>query len=310
MSLEALVTAGGKKTFASSGPGPKTLVGGDSTLGYFGPVPVAELFTSSEIAQQYPEMAGFGTMVWGVDLQWQKFIINGKIVYIALVAMNTGCRWTDLYANGMIYGTNDNGQVPEATPVNQFRPLTKRVNGEDWVLTIRTMRISADDVLPTSTLPGLDAAALLNVIKQGVGRGTGKWGQLNPTDLSYNWTLNTYTNTTGALVHGINSGVSYGSKTGVIRYFPVLDLQDASKVVLPITQPRGTLVGPGIPVVSGKASFADAILPLDVSTLSYSMSALKAPMLGRATKSDMVMPPTTVTYQPYFKQPMMTVKIS
>lgn len=310
MSMEALITAGGKRSFAASGPGPKVLVGGDSTMGYFGPVTAAELFTSSEIAQQYPEMASFGQMVWGADLQWQKFIINGKIVYIALNPMSLGCRWVDLYANGMVYGTNDNGLVPEATPVNQWRPLSKRLNGEDWVLTIRAMRVSYDDVLPINIVPAADAAALLNVIKAGVGRGTGKWGQLNPSDLNYNWTLNTYTNTTGALVHGINSGVSYATKTSTIRYFPVLDLQDASKIVFPVNNVRGSLVGPKVPIVSSTTSFADTVLPVDLNTVSYSMSALKAPVLGKSTKSDMVIQPDTITYQPYYKQPTLTAKLS
>lgn len=310
MSMEALITAGGKRSFAASGPGPKVLVGGDSTMGYFGPVTAAELFTSSEIAQQYPEMASFGQMVWGADLQWQKFIINGKIVYISLVAMNLGCRWADLYANGMVYGTNDNGLVPEATPVNQWRPLAKRHSGEDWVLTIRTLRVSYDDVLPINIVPGADAAALLNIIKAGVGRGTGKWGQLNPSDLNYNWTLNTYTNTTGALVYGINSGVSYATKTSAIRYFPVLELQDASKVVFPVINARGSLVGPGVPVVTSSMSFDDVILPVDLTTVSYNMSTLKAPVLGRPEKSDMVIAPNTISYQPYYKQPTLTVKKS
>jgi hypothetical protein len=153
MSFESLITASGKGSSSISGPGPKTLAAGDSTFGYCGPVPIAELFTSSEIAQQYPGIAGFGTMAWGIDLLWHKFVINRKVVYIATAAMNTSCTWNDLYAQGFIYGTDDNGLVPAATPVNQWRPLTKNVNGVDWVLTPRAMRLSADDLLPTTTAP-------------------------------------------------------------------------------------------------------------------------------------------------------------
>lgn len=311
MSLEATLFAGGKVYLSASGPGPKVLVAGDRNLGYFGPVPVAELFTSTDIFTQYPEMATIGTPLPNVDPLWHKFLINNKVVYIALASIIANVSWNSLYSMGLIYGTDDNGLVPPATPVNQWRPLAKREGGVDWALTPRSIRVSSSDVVPTTTPMELDVAAVINIIKKGTGKGTGLWDSLVPADTNYGWSVNTFTNTLSALVYGNSTGVSYGTKTAsTLRYFPVLDLQDVTKITFPVVAPRGTQYGPRRPDFVASVDYGDVIYPVDTTQVIYSQSSLDMPRISGAVAADMVMPTSGVTYTPYLKQPTLAAHLS
>lgn len=311
MSLEATLFAGGKVYLSASGPGPKVLVAGDRNLGYFGPVTVAELFTSTDIFSQYPEMTGIGTPLMGVDPIWHKFMISNKVVYISLASIIANVSWNSLYSMGLIYGTDDNGLAPPATPVNQWRPLAKREGGVDWALTLRSIRVSSSDVVPTTTPMELDVAAVINIIKKGTGKGTGLWAELVPADTNYSWSMNTFTNTLSALVYGNSTGVSYGTKTAsTLRYFPVLDLQDVSKIVFPVVEPRGRLVGPTIPNLSASVDFGTVIMPIDITTVEFSMSDLRMPTIVDAAIVDNVLPVTGITYKQYFEQPTLTAQLT
>lgn len=51
--LETMLTAGGTgKHYPNSGPGPQTLLFGDTEEGYFGRVPVGEMITGGEVKAQ------------------------------------------------------------------------------------------------------------------------------------------------------------------------------------------------------------------------------------------------------------------
>jgi hypothetical protein len=116
--------------FPDSGPGPQTLLRGNWALGYFGKVPVANMWTLAQFrtatgATGLPAAAAESNLT-----VWHKFIRNGKIIFVPGCPMtNATTTWSQIYALGLVYGTNDNGAVPSTltvppTPVNQFKTVT------------------------------------------------------------------------------------------------------------------------------------------------------------------------------------------
>jgi hypothetical protein len=139
---EALLSTGGKTIYINnSGPGPKALIGGDETLGYFGEVTDTQLFGISQVAgaaglYQGDDNSG---LTQGAN-HWLKFIWNGKIIYIAKRPFRTNISWADLYAAGLVYGTRDNGKYPLATPKHQFIQMPKYEGEKLWVLKPRLVK--------------------------------------------------------------------------------------------------------------------------------------------------------------------------
>jgi hypothetical protein len=112
--------------YNDTGPGPTTLARGDWFCGYFGEVSSADLFTTGDIKTQIPTTAG---MTLNTISTWYKFIYNGKIIFTPGISIGT-VSWFAVYAAGLIYGTDDNGNVPSGanpnpTPKNQMARMTK-----------------------------------------------------------------------------------------------------------------------------------------------------------------------------------------
>lgn len=112
-------------TFVSTGPGSQTLKFGNWTVGYFGRVPIADMITFADLRTAVG-LDGIGTI--GTNpLHYDKFILNGKILFFPVGGFLNGVTWGQLYSKGLIYGTNDNGNVPSGvsvTPVNQNKVIT------------------------------------------------------------------------------------------------------------------------------------------------------------------------------------------
>lgn len=124
--------------YSESGPGSKILIAGDEQLGYFGEVTGDELFTAIEMLTAIPLSVGTDISVSGG--LWLKFFHKGKVLYIAKRPFKIGVSWNDIYADGGVYGTDNNGLYPAATPVNQYHPMTKVENGKTWTLVPRLIR--------------------------------------------------------------------------------------------------------------------------------------------------------------------------
>jgi len=134
--IESLLSTGSKAIYiGDSGPGPKTLIGGTETLGYFGDVTDTQLFGISQVAGAAGMYQGTDNseLVQGTN-HWLKFIWNGKIIYIAKRPFRSNVSWADLYAAGLVYGTRDNGKYPLATPKHQYIQMPKNEGEKVWVL--------------------------------------------------------------------------------------------------------------------------------------------------------------------------------
>lgn len=107
----------------SNGPGPQFLIAGDQQLGYFGQLTAFEFFTQSETTAAI----GYPTYIGSVPMPvWDKWIRNGKILYIPRASLFPSTTYLALYLKGAVFGTNDTG--PSWAPTLLNTPGVKQIN--------------------------------------------------------------------------------------------------------------------------------------------------------------------------------------
>lgn len=111
-----------KIQYPDSGPGPKTLLFGDESLGYFGEVTSAAFLTVPEIQRQLNFYPGGGTP--DPNVSWVKVFSDSKVLYIPKRAIVNNITWNTLYNAGLVYGIDGVGSNPTTTPTNQLRTVT------------------------------------------------------------------------------------------------------------------------------------------------------------------------------------------
>lgn len=89
-------------TLNDSGPGPKTLVGGSYFFGYFGEVPASELITGQSLVTTTTVTEG---SVSAQPTVWLKFIIDGRVVYIAKQPIVSAISWIHLKNKNLVDGS-------------------------------------------------------------------------------------------------------------------------------------------------------------------------------------------------------------
>lgn len=108
-----------------TGPGPSKLVAGTNALGYFGVTSWTELFTAEEITN----LTGMPLSPNNaVPVHWNKWIRNGKILFMPQQNLGSIGSPSIAYNAGMMFGTDDNGAYlpPLVTvPRNQRTVITK-----------------------------------------------------------------------------------------------------------------------------------------------------------------------------------------
>ncbi|BAQ02713.1 hypothetical protein AVU38_gp185 [Ralstonia phage RSL2] len=140
-----------KQIYSDSGPGPQTLAGGDSTVGYFGQVSNTDLFSAADIVAQIPELAA--ATISNDNTPWLKFLYYGKYLFIKKYpifyasASGSITSWAGLYAAGMLAGVDSVGAPGVAYPTWQLRFLNKG----PYKFKIRTVTGDANPT-PTQTV--------------------------------------------------------------------------------------------------------------------------------------------------------------
>lgn len=121
--------------FLNMGPGPRELKRGTWQRGWFGKVSNAEMFTAPEVRGLVSKLTMF---TWNPDY-WDKFIYNGKILFIPNKSMGY-TTLIALYQAGIVYGVDGNGTyVPSgAGATNQLTKIRKK----DFEFIIRLPRLS------------------------------------------------------------------------------------------------------------------------------------------------------------------------
>ena len=252
--LEMLVAGGGKPYYPNSGPGPKSLAGGNEQAGYFGTLTQAQLFTPTELFN----LLNIPTLGPSLDTSmiWCKFFYKGKIVYIPTRPINDGTlqpfSWEDLYQLGVMYGTDDNGTFPSpaASPMNQRITFSKTLEGKTagfWPRSPAAYDTDPADITVASASGKGELAELLsNVYQVGFRFGTGKWDEL-PTgslETTNSAIMKTSTGTGTGLIMGSTGGakglMSYGSSGKTVRasswrWWPVLQYINPAENLLDLT---------------------------------------------------------------------------
>lgn len=118
-----------------TGPGSPTPLTGDWEVGYFGTLPVSDLYGADELRAALGTASLPGSVVGITNAKmtlWYKFVFEGKIIFVPQGHMVTGVKWCDIYNKGLMFGTDGPGVVKVTTgisgPVNQRVALTKNGN--------------------------------------------------------------------------------------------------------------------------------------------------------------------------------------
>lgn len=124
--LELLNGGGGGGLFyPNSGPGSKYLQYGTPTLGFFGTVSAAEMFSNYQLYEALDFWSGEGLADAG---EWLKYMFNNRVCFTPKKELRMTVSWNQLYNAGLVYGTDDNGVFPVGTGVKQMRVLTKETD--------------------------------------------------------------------------------------------------------------------------------------------------------------------------------------
>lgn len=98
-----------------TGPGAQDLMCGTWECGYFGTVPVGQIYTPDELrtALNTASISGVTAGVTNAQMTlWHKFVWEGKIVFYPQGYLIGGIRWSTIYNKGWMHGIDGPGPRP------------------------------------------------------------------------------------------------------------------------------------------------------------------------------------------------------
>lgn len=292
--LETMLTAGGTgKHYPNSGPGPQTLLFGDTEEGYFGRVPVGEMITGGEMKAQL-SFTGYAAPQY-----WLKFYRKKEVLFIG-VGGTLASGWNNAYNAGLIYGVDGDGDYPNTPPVNQLRIVRQ---GE-WAYIVRALR--STDASPSavnlSPGPGAEVAMLRKTFVTSA-YGTAEWDKLA---LFIDTVLRERYLPSVADAVKVNTYFSYAREapSNSSNVYPVLVLTSLEGRVLPTAYMRGELGDPApvsptvtidpavalpvtemmtalspVPTISPTVGFTSSLKPVDIMTGATPSNAVTSPVV-------------------------------
>lgn len=96
-----------------TGPGPQTLLRGTWEYGYFGRIPLEDLFSSVEFVAAC-DMTGLCTPNAVTGNYWHKIVYKGKILFFPNNHIANSLTFTTLYQRSLVYGALPNASWPPA----------------------------------------------------------------------------------------------------------------------------------------------------------------------------------------------------
>lgn len=274
--------------YPESGPGSKTLLMGDLTLGYFGVVSQAELAKTADIyGEMFAGVANTAAPTNDANLYWLKFARDGKFVYIPSRNLFTNISWNEIAAIGAV---NADRKVPFIFP---------NANGEDALFQVRLPKLTAVDPVPAAYRgdPDSDITRLFNNIHTGAWA-TGAWDKIatfNVAEQFLYWNRSTVGMVNGVPVNGFaqtanfagtNTTVALSAKT---NWRPMLEFAVADDYLMPMRNIQAKLE---VPV----RSFAFAITSVIDSNMLQAMKNVSATLL-RAVPAPVLYRPTVNAFK-------------
>lgn len=126
-----------------TGPGPQILNRGDWNFGYFGKLPMSDLFTTQDCKNFVGTIPTSATENTDANLGWFKFVYKGRIIFIASQALYANLTWELLYRAGVIYGNFPSADwAPYAKTTFGTIPQAKAVTKGDhsFIMRVPTSR--------------------------------------------------------------------------------------------------------------------------------------------------------------------------
>lgn len=296
--LETMLTAGGTgKHYPNSGPGPQTLLFGDTEEGYFGRVPVGEMITGGEMKAQL-SVTGYAAPQY-----WLKFYRKKEVLFIG-VGGTLASGWNNAYNAGLIYGVDGDGDYPNTPPVNQLRIVRQG----KWAYIVRALR--STDASPSavnlSPGPGAEVAMLRKTFVTSA-YGTAEWDKLA---LFIDTVLRERYLPSVADAVKVNTYFSYAREapSNSSNVYPVLVLTSLEGRVIPVNMAKGELAPP-LPPTMELAIDPALVYPVQPFSRSnggalYAVSATTefeeslvpiSSMTARIPKADTITPAITFT---------------
>lgn len=96
-----------------TGPGPQTLVRGTWEYGYFGRVPLEDIFSSTELVKGC-NLATSITINTSAGNYWHKVVYAGKVLFFPNNSIGTGISYQTLYNAGLVFGARPSSEWPAA----------------------------------------------------------------------------------------------------------------------------------------------------------------------------------------------------
>lgn len=154
-----------------TGPGPQTLIKGDTGAGYYGVLESADFINSRDLSALVGLNAGSYETT---TPKWFKFSSNNKVLFIPMKAIRVTLSWLSIYGVGAVYGTDTNTDWTTVAPVMQDKRVT--ING--YVFRVRLMTGAANN---PATVEGGEWNKLIYPIVDGT------WAAYTSTDIgTYN----------------------------------------------------------------------------------------------------------------------------
>lgn len=116
-------------------------------------IPSGSFITGEELANRLGFTDGIS---FNSDTDWYSVILDDKKLVVPLLPIRYQINWRQLYENGLVYGTNNNGKYPSGTPTNQMRTIW--VN--DSLYKVRLL--TGANVDPTPQMRGVSIAGTSN----------------------------------------------------------------------------------------------------------------------------------------------------
>lgn len=132
-----------------TGPGPQALLRGNWECGYFGRMPMSQLFGASELI----DFSGVAMTEQVVANEWHKFVFKGKIYFFPKLPLAVSYSWESLYRAGLVFGEIPDTQWPAIVKTN-FGIITqkKEISLANHLFGIR-LPTSRANPLSTGTTP-------------------------------------------------------------------------------------------------------------------------------------------------------------
>ncbi|ANZ50336.1 putative virion structural protein [Erwinia phage vB_EamM_Phobos] len=239
--------------YPNSGPGPKSLRIGTQAMGYFGIASDAELMSRKDfMAAAF--LKSTPTLISGAE-GWHKFFYQGSVLYLPVFMLVQGVSWNTLYAEGLVYGTDNTGVVPGTPAVNQSRIIVSNGSEGRFYLRPRLPSYALGD--PAQGTTAEKVGSELDMVSKLY---NGEWSTPDNATPFTSYVLFRTTVAGSATAHLMGylssaSGFSQAKATAYATGYwtPIVELVDSSTVLLGLEEFRGK-----VDVVTTPISFSAA----------------------------------------------------